>query len=733
MKIASQAGRLSFNLKLSTLIAVVALLLLRGLFAVAQVDSNRDPEIDVPPDDALQQLAPNGPWLPQIEKIRGRVKGNGSLLADYRVYLYVSYAGKFPVDHILGVSTTDAAGEFEIRYRLPGRLSPWLKPVYFVIAEKRQAMLAGAVGAGSKILKKVVINERTTVATGTSFAQFVKGRRILGNTYGMLNAVEMAKNMANPKNGRIGEVLARKPNGADTTTLATFNSLTNVVAACIANTANCNALFAATSGGGTEPRNVLQAIANIAKFPAYPNYPLNADDPLFLLSLLSPIYQPALTDRPTNWLLFLKFTGGFFTEQNRFNLMDGPGNVAIDERGFAWIIDNYEPRRPDEVACAGLRLLKFYPWGESFPGSPYFGGGLSGAGFGITFDPRGLIWVGNFGFEAPDCANGTVPPNPSKKIPATHNSVSLFHPSGFPLSPPSGFTRGNISWPQATVSDRKGNIWTANCGNDSVTIIPKGNPLHARNIPLPGGITNTDAETPLLKPFAIAIDPKGRAWVTGNEAQEIYIVAADGSVETVDSSAVAVSWPMGISGDSQGNMWVSSSDTVNIICTTPLNSQAGNLPSLIFYPADGGTPMQYTNVGGLSIPWGNAVDGDDTVWVFNFGRTPMEDADEGFEWPDTGISRFCGVGKCPPGLKLGDAISPDTGYTSDALERITGGAIDPSGNIWLMNNWRKDGPLHYQTNPGGNSFVIVPGAAAPIRTPLIGPPQSFRITHHPDL
>ncbi|MFC6980189.1 hypothetical protein [Microbulbifer taiwanensis] len=237
----------------------------------------------------------------------------------------------------------------------------------------------------------------------------------------------------------------------------------------------------------------------------------------------------------------------------------------------------------------------------------------------------------------------------------------------------------------------------------------------------------------MLKPFAIAIDPKGRAWVTGNEAQEVYIVSADGSVETVDSSAVSVSWPMGIAGDSQGNMWVSSSDTVNIVCTTPLDSQAGGMPSLIFYPADGGTPKQYTKVGGLSVPWGNAVDGDDTVWVFNFGHTPMEDADEDYEWPDTGIARFCGVGNCPPGLKPGDPISPHTGYTSDALERITAGAVDPSGNIWLLNNWRKDGPLFYDTNPGGNSFVIVPGAAKPVKTPLIGPPRAFRKAHHPDL
>jgi hypothetical protein len=61
------------------------------------------------------------------------------------------------------------------------------------------------------------------------------------------------------------------------------------------------------------------------------------------------------------------------------------------------------------------------------------------------------------------------------------------------------------------------------------------------------------------------------------------------------------------------------------------------------------------------------------------------------------------------------------------LDRVTGGGVDPSGNIWILNNWKKTGPTPptYNTNPGGNSFVIVPGAAAPIKTPLIGPPESF--------
>src|SRR4051812_17449024 len=102
---------------------------------------------------------------------------------------------------------------------------------------------------------------------------------------------------------------------------------------------------------------------------------------------MTPIYQPALTQRPTNWLLFLKITGGRYSAQDSDNLINGPGNFAIDEKGFVWVNDNAVPKPPDQFACAGRRLIKFYPWGKPFPGTPYFGGGLSGAGYGITLDP----------------------------------------------------------------------------------------------------------------------------------------------------------------------------------------------------------------------------------------------------------------------------------------------------------------------------------------------------------
>ena len=90
------------------------------------------------------------------------------------------------------------------------------------------------------------------------------------------------------------------------------------------------------------------------------------------------------------------------------------------------------------------------------------------------------------------------------------------------------------------------------------------------------------------------------------------------------------------------------------------------------------------------------------------------------------VSHFCGVdtSRCPPTKQgVGKAISPDgTGYTSNALDRNTGIAIDPSGNVWVVNNWKQ---IPLVTNPGGHSIAVMVGAAAPVKTPLIGTPRPF--------
>ena len=82
--------------------------------------------------------------------------------------------------------------------------------------------------------------------------------------------------------------------------------------------------------------------------------------------------------------------------------------------------------------------------------------------------------------------------------------------------------------------------------------------------------------------------------------------------------------------------------------------------------------------GGLPGPWAAVVDGNDNVWISNFAM------------PSSPIVQLCGVRteNCPPGMKTGDQISPPGGYVGGGLQMQTDIAIDPAGNVWVMNNWQ---------------------------------------------
>jgi len=75
---------------------------------------------------------------------------------------------------------------------------------------------------------------------------------------------------------------------------------------------------------------------------------------------------------------------------------------------------------------------------------------------------------------------------------------------------------------------------------------------------------------------------------------------------------------------------------------------------------------------------------------------------------------FCGAdpSACPPGSTVGSPLSPDdTGFAFDGLTRSTGVVVDPSGNVWVTNNWLLE-PI--QTNPGGHEIVAFVGIAPPV-------------------
>lgn len=620
-------------------------------------------------------------------QVSGTVESGGAPVIRAKVTLYVAGGAKHAQPKLVGTAFSDANGAFQIALGR-GNRALTLGDIPYVISVggsldgvpkkafgRSPIALATVIGSWDRTAQGVVINERTTVATAWAMAQFITGLSISGKNPGLQNAADTVRNLVNISTGDVGSVLANPPNGLQTSTLAEFNSLANLLSVCVSEPdgAPCaNLLALATPPGERAAANTLEAALDIAHNPTH-----NIAG-LFQLSQSSNEYTPALTSTPNAWVLAIKYVGNG-------NEFDGPGNMAIDRHGNLWITNNYDGAL---LACGGKQILELTPAGQDAPGAPFSGGGLDGAGFGISIDPTGHIWIGNFGFAGSHCNN----------LPAA-DSVSEFDSDGVPLSPPDGYTgAGAIHGPQGTQSDFDGNIWVANYGTldntspgTTVTEFVNGDPNEVKTF------SNFD----LKNPFDIAVGPDGSLWVTSRSNNKVVHFAQDGSIIATYTGS-DFSAPLAIAIDSLGNAWVTDQTGASI---TEIDTRGA---------------AHVFQGGGLHGPWGIAVDGNDNVWVANFVGEAFPSVhllDGSFA-----VSEFCGarVENCPQGLKTGDPISPSTGFTSEALQRLTGIVIDPSGNVWVADNWKR---IPVQTNPGGDGLVEFIGIAGPVAAPRIGPPH----------
>lgn len=634
-------------------------------------------------------------------RIQGKVMSGKTGLFGFRVKLMQARPGaKSP--RTIGTGSSRVDGSFTLRYR--GALS---SAVHYLVANRPGGgaeagfevpapayRLALSLGSGS-VPRRATLNDRTTVAMAFTLAQFLRGARVAGKNPGLKNAAAMSSNLVIARTGALSPVLRAFPNGNSTSTLATLDTLANLVAGCRLQGRGCARFLGlsdfAKRGSAADTLHALTLIAT---------NPWHNVRALFQLSRAAKrVYRPLLGrgDKPDAWTLALRFEG-------RKRTMNGPGNFAIDAGGSLWVANNYEySRDAHESVCGSELLLRFTPTGKNYPGAPYEGGGINGVGFGIAIDPRGRVWTGNFGFAGKGCE--TPPPS---------NSVSLFSRKGKPLSPSfheplkepgtirGGFEAGEISWPQGTVSDRDGNIWIANCGNESVTRYGNGLPTRATNL----------KEIGVQRPFDIAVGARGSIFVTSNDNDQVTMLEPDGSVARIVGEH-GIDRPMGIATDSRGFIWIANSGKVVPPCKgTPLSFEGGPQKGTVTVLKPNGGPARATAIrgAGMQTPWGVAVDGDDTVWIANFSGQR--------------VSQVCGARPklCPPGKRaMGRSISPPgTGYGFDGLTRNTGVAVDPSGNVWLANNWKQ---VPFQTNPGGYQIVAFLGLAEPVATPVIGPPE----------
>ncbi|MFL6214249.1 MAG: hypothetical protein ACJ74J_10210 [Blastocatellia bacterium] len=570
---------------------------------------------------------------------------------------------------------------------------------------------ASEAAAYSPYTAYITINELTTVAAAFSMAQFIENGAIGGDAFGLQIAALMFDNLVERTNGASSEVLLSPPNGDETNSLRSTRSLANLIAACINHVTDAvKDLFAITTPPyewGPAPTNTFEAMFNIARYPAH-----NVSC-LYLESQKADTYTPALRAKPDAWTLAVKVND---TGSEEF-LFGGPANVAFDKRGYAWITNNVVQGTPN----SGQFGVVLKPNGKSADGepttpsegtdgaphSPLFGGGLLGGGFGVAIDNAQNAWLSNFGWGTGD----SIP---------SQGSVSVFNPDGNFVSPMTGFI-GDTWRVQGIAIDKDNNIWLASYNNGLVVVFPgglqsDGTIAPSITAPIPDG----------FKPFGIAIAEDGSAWVSSSAGLWAYTESnlsrfqlENGQLNCVYSRKFGRALK-GLAIDSLGNIWVPS----------------GGDDVVFLLDAEGHHVGRYKG-GGIDGPWGVAVDGDDNIWVANFGKMlPCAD------YTTAAVSQLAGANAetRPLGYEIGEAISPATGYTLPTagaqvrlhngeplygehkdpcyspLMRMTSVVIDQAGNVWAVNNWKPNFDTDASAatgNPGGDGIVIFLGLAKP--------------------
>jgi hypothetical protein len=576
---------------------------------------------------------------------------------------------------------------------------------------------------GSTPPATVVINEMTTVASVWTNAQFLDGTALRGYALGLRIAAGNVPNFVNLETGGYGPVILDPLNSTQTPTMANFATLSTLLAGCATRVKAdaCNSLFAAaTPPNGKAPTDTLAAAQAVSRNAAHQPGRLFA-----LLDTFYPVpqgktlratpYLPHLDYAPSAWVLPLKFTGGG---------LNAAGKIMFDSEGNAWTGANFIVGSQGSDALWDGNMAKFAPNGHALSPAPtgYFGGGLEGPGFGTAVDANDRVWITS----------------------TTGKTISLFDKDGEPLSPPEGYNfNGQLGVMQSIIVTPSGDVWALDFGKDQVIYLPKGDPSKGKILcQAPAGTPNKDGPCKLNGPFHLAIDQQDRIWITNAVGDTVTRFPAS------DPSKVEVFPTGGHSGkgmaiDSQGNAWITNTMGEGLdlkikleLLEMKLTGKMAAFHSVVYNYLHGhrglgsvsmlrpdGSPAPGSPFHGGGSTWGSwgvVIDGNDQVWISNFGS-------------DGSITHLCGARTetCPPGMKTGDPISPPAGYVGGGMDPLTDIAVDPAGNVWVADNWQRPDSCFSpssdeakSTRCGGNGLTVFYGMAKPVRAPQIGPARA---------
>jgi hypothetical protein len=658
------------------------------------------------------------------QQLEGQVLGANAPISNATVTLWAA-SDTNPVE--LAQTKSDAAG----RFKLSSAAAPGSDSNLYVVAiggeptankkSGNNEAIALMAALGSAPPANVTINEMTTIASVWTHAQFLDGTVIKGHALGLKIAAGNVPNFVDLETGGYGPVILDPLNSTETPTMANFATFANLLAGCVTQvkTDACKAFFAAaTPPGGAVPADTLAAAQAVARNAAYkPERLFDLLDGFYPVpegkTLRASPFLPYLSYAPSAWVMPLKFTGGG---------LSAPGKIMFDSEGNAWTGANFIVGSQSSDALWDGNLAKFAPNGRPLSPAPtgFAGGGLEGPGFGTAVDANDRVWITS----------------------TTGQTISLFDKNGKPLSPPEGYNfGGKLGVMQSIIATPNGDVWALDFGKDQVIYLPQGDATRGEIFcQAPPGTADKDGPCKLNGPFHLAIDQQDRIWITNAVGDTVTRFPAS------DPSKVEIFPTGGHSGkgmaiDSQGNAWITNTfgDGFDLkikleLLAMKVSGRMGGFHSVAYNylhghrgvgsismlrPDGSPAPGSPFHGGGAWGAWGVVIDGNDQVWVSNFGS-------------DGSITHLCGARPetCPTGMKTGDPISPPGGYVGGGMVPLTDISVDPAGNVWVADNWQRPESCFSpsadeakSTLCGGNGLTVFYGMAKPVKSPQIGPAQ----------
>ncbi len=596
--------------------------------------------------------------------LKGTVHGGQSPVYGSVIQLYTAgFAGNgsAAIPMINAVVTTDQSGNFDITgdytcgknsagvsigspddqvYIVASGGDPGLTPA----ADNTALKLVAALGTCSTLSTAnfVEINEVTTAAAAWALSQFSVGAGNIGSTSsnaaGITNAFLDANLLADPSTG-VATVL---PTGKTIETDKLYG-LADALASCVNSDGlgACSPLFtAATPSGVVRPTDTFMAALNIVKHPG--------QNVVAVYNTIGsePPFPSGLTQAPNDWTMSLQVTGGG---------MLNPTALAIDQSSNVWVVGQNGP------------LSAFNAQGTAISDTG-FGAGDIEKSQGIAIDINGDVWVTSY--NTPYMDSGAVSKFIGATSPGTEGSVVL---SG---SNP-GFTTG-IDYPYGVSADTNGNIFVANSGEGSATVLTSAGSIYTNGSNVSGNNLGGSLELDSF-PQTLAIDTNHGFWLPDGGATVSHITK--NGVLSSTTTCCDGSW--GVATDLYGNVWIANYYGDSFSEVAP----------------DGTLLIDRGSVGGINTPQHLAIDGAQNVWIANKNAKSITE-----------------ILSNQSAIATGTAISPTTGvygtggYGLDApLNKPGYPAPDTAGNLWV-------------SNQANNSVVMFFGVATPTITPITPTP-----------